>query len=241
MVAMSSLGATRRGAAVMSLRPRVVGDWREDTRWHRRMFSQARFRWTAEDVLQIASTATRGRLDFTTMTHLLELDQAAASVFDYADLVRLSMAGQIRDVRAAFGPAWLDVLADVHLSEEEVRLILAAAPRGEPSESSIVAGDVRRVLHGLPLPNPLTQIWELRQLQGMYVAAHGVLEDTFADLVHEVADRVPMSAVAVMTSCQTALRLEARLEQQRADRGGPGDPRRSTTQHFPSLKVTSAS
>ncbi len=217
---------------------RNVMDWREDTRWHRRMFAQSRFRWTPQDALRVASRFSGGRLEFTTVKHLVLLDQAATDLFDYTDTVRLSLAGPVRAARDAFGPSWLTVLPDVGLTEIEARLILAA---GSVHLDEPVSGDVSRVLRDLPLPNPLTQIWEIRQLQGMYLAAHGVLEDTFADLITELSERVPLSLLAARTSSLTARRLEQRLETQAAARGGPLDPRRRTEQRFPALVMSPAS
>jgi hypothetical protein len=211
-------------------RPRAVADWVDDARWHRRMYGQSRFRWVAEDAIGIAMRSSRGRLEFTTTRHLTVLDDCLGALQTHTDQIRLAMARPLREVRTTYGPRWEQALEVVDMAELDARIIIWSAVGVRPEQ--MTHADVRRALRGLPLPNPLTEVWELRQVHGMYLAAQAILEDTFCDLVLELEQRTPLHLLAPMTSSRTAGQLRFRVGEQREARGGPDDDRRRPAQRY---------
>jgi hypothetical protein len=211
-------------------RPRAAADWAADARWHRRMYAQSRFRWVTEDAIGIATRFVRGRLEFTTTRHLTVLEESLGRLMTHADQIRLAMAGPLREVRTTYGPGWGEALEVVDVSELDARIIIWSAVGARPH--ALTNADVQRAVRGLPLPNPLTEVWELRQVHGMYLAAQAVLEDTFCDLVGELTARSSLEVLAPLTTSGSARQLQLRITEQREARGGPDDPRRRPEQRY---------
>ena len=211
-------------------RERLPADWREDVLWHRQMYRQSRFRWAPENATNIAMQTTRGRLEFSTPKQLATLERQRMELLGYTDQVRLAMAAPLREARRAFGPRWGTALALVGMPTMDARIITWSAVGATPSQ--VTNADVRRVLHGIPLPNPLTEVWELRQLHSMFEAAGDLLEDAVCDLVLELRERQGLAALAPLTVSGIADQLRMRVERQRDRRGGPGDGRRVPQQQY---------
>jgi hypothetical protein len=80
--------------------------------------------------------------------------------------------------------------------------------------------EAKRALRGIPLPNPFSQVWELRQMHGMYAAADNILEDTFCDLATELAEELGWDSIVPLTVIhRTGNGVRLRVEQQRREPG----------------------
>jgi hypothetical protein len=208
----------------------------DDVYWHRRMYSQSRFRWVTENATSIALRYTRGRLEFSAPGHLPALDHYRMDLETYVWAVRMVMAPPLRESRAVYAGSWSQALETIDMTEPEARAITWAAVGVTTSDA--VTRDVARVLRGFPLPNPLTEVWELKQLLGMYEAALGLLEDAVCDLVvelqptHPLAHLAHLAHLAPLTLSRTAEQLQLRVDDQRRERGAPGDPRRIPVQRY---------
>lgn len=211
-------------------RERLPADWYEDVLWHRQMYRQSRFRWAPENATNIAMRTTRGRLEFSTPGQLATLERQRMELLGYTDQVRLAMAVPLREARKAYGPRWGSALALIGMPTIDARIITWSAVGARPDQAT--NADVRRVLHGIPLPNPLTEVWELRQLHSMFEAAGDLLEDAVCDLVMELRDHHGLTALAPLTVSGIADQLWMRVERQRDKRGEPGDRRRVPQQQY---------
>lgn len=205
-------------------------DWLEDMAWHRRMYRQSRFRWVPEDPLSIALTWTRGRLEHKTVAHLQTLDVQLCDLRDFAAGIDDAMTPLLRQARrhsAASG--WSEGLALVGLSATDAdKLCRRTAKPGGAGHP-----ETRRALRGFPLPNPWSQVWELRQVRNMYAAAEAIMEDVFCDLTLELHPTHGWLSLAEVTLQHlTANQLQLRVQDQRETRGEPGDPRRIPEQRY---------
>lgn len=200
--------------------------WLDDVRWHKQMFRQSRFQWDAHDVLRIVTGSTGGQLDFTTVAHLRRLQSSQDQVCDFSAQCQVAMAEPLGRARSRLGWEWTTEVLGLTVVECTMALALAGGTGQEPPND-----EVRRVLRQLPLTNPVTQAWELKQLWRLHEAARDVLEDAICDLLVELLAGHPSDELKRATGPLTgspALRVEcARLE-----RGGPGDPRRIPRQRF---------
>ena len=219
-------GAMTAAAALL----REPSDWLEDMTWHRRMYDQSKFRWVPEDPMSIALTWTKGRIEFTTARHLRQLDFQLQALREYAAGIQDAMLdplalAQQRCTRQDY-QAGLELVGMTHTDVEILRhSALGGRIRNHP--------EARRALRGIPLPNPFSQVWELRQMHGMYAAADDILEDTFCDLAEDLAtERGWDSLVPLTVRHYTGNGIRLRVEQQRRNRGLPGDPRRRVEQRY---------
>jgi len=205
-------------------------DWIEDMTWHRRMFSQSHFRWVPEDPMSIALTWTRGRCAYSTPGQLRRLDEQLLSLRDYSAGIDDAMIEPLADAKRRSRPAdYTAGLQLVGMTPTDVAIIRHSALSGRVTHHREAA----RALRGIPLPNPFSQVWELRQMRGMYAAAENLLEDTFCDLAVELMPAQGWDNLAKMTLYhRTSRTLQARIQEQRETRGGPGDPRRLPEQRY---------
>lgn len=207
---------------------RAPEDWLEDMTWHRRMYDQSKFRWVPEDPIAIALHWTRGRLEFTTPGHLRRLDVQLHALRDYAAGIQDAMLDPLELARQRCRD-YAAALQLVGMTQVDVDIIRYSALGGRVRNHP----EARRALRGIPLPNPFSQVWELRQMYGMYSAADDILEDTFCDLASELASERGWDDLAPLTLYHhTGRGLEMRVEQQRRARGLPGDPRRRVEQCY---------
>lgn len=211
---------------------RTPADWVEDLTWHRRMFGESHFRWVPEDAYTIALRYTRGQVVHETPTQLGRLDTRIAELQLYIGELDAAVGVALTVARMRLGgDRWVAARDLVGLSDMEARMLLGTR---RPEDRIDPNADARRALRGWPLPNPLTQAWELRQMAGMYRAAENVLEDTLADLVLELVDRHRDWTVlaSLLTLTRYSRSLRRRVDDQRAARGEPGDPRRLPLQRY---------
>lgn len=208
---------------------RSAADWIEDMAWHRRMFRQSRFRWVPEDPMSIALAWTRGRLEYQTVADLRFLDARLGELREFASGVDDAMLAPLREAEARCSEEeWQSGLRLVGLAPRDVRVLRYSAPR-----EIVPHRDAMRALDGIPIPNPFSQVWELRQVRSMYRAAEDLLEDTFCDLVLELEPARGWAYLADQTLLHTSARtLQQRVEDQRSARGEPGDARRTPVQHY---------
>lgn len=211
---------------------RDPADWVDDMRWHRRMYRESRFRWVAEDAMSLALAWTRGRVEFTTPGHLRRLDLQLLDLSTYAAGIRHAMLDPLDEARARCTAADYD--AGLHLigmTRRDVDVLRHASLAG----TGRVHGhpEALRAMRGIPLPNPYSQVWELRQMDAMYAAAGDILEDALCDLAVELAPRQGWGNLAPLTvSHRMPGSLQRRVEQQRQEHGEPGDPRRRRAQRY---------
>lgn len=216
-------------APAADLAGRGPEEWLEDVRWHRRMYAQSHFRWVPEDAMHIAMQYTRGRLLFETPAHLRRLDQQVMELRGWKSEITDAIARPLVEARSRYGrAAWEDALATIGLTEYDARVIVGTAVSKRPDLNP----DVRRALRGFPLPNPLTRVWELRQMESMYQGADNLLEDALCDLVVELAPRHGWGNLAALTLDRYDRQLIWRVQTQREERGELGDPRRAPRQNY---------
>jgi len=215
---------------VPAVQERTVEEWVDDVRWHRRMYRESHFRWAPEDPALIFLDYTRGRCVFETPAHLRFLDARQERLQGWMAQIRNAMAKPLREARTwCPQPVWNEGLKLIGLTERDVRIIIGVAGVSpDPSANR----DVKRALRGFPLPNPFTQVWELRQMHAMYQAADNMMEDTLVDLLLELEPRRGWDNLADFTVCGHPEPLKTRVKAQRAQRGELGDPRRLPAQHY---------
>lgn len=208
---------------------REPADWIEDMTWHRRMFRQSHFRWVPEDPMSIALTWTRGRLVHETPHHLRLLDNQLSALRGFACGIDDAMLGPLADAkRRCTTGTWKAGLELVGLTPRDIEVLRHGAPAEIAPHQ-----EAKRALRGIPLPNPFSQVWELRQMRSMYAAAENLLEDVICDLAIELAPDQGWHNISQVTRFHRSARaLQHRVEAQRAERGEPGDPRREPLQRY---------
>lgn len=209
-----------------------VTDWLQDTWWHRRMFGQSMFRWVPEDAMHVLLEHTRGRCVFETPGHLRVLEQHQQNLREWIgqidDAICLELSAARRQLPQHSWPVALAMTGFTPLEAGRImRRRASAAPPANP--------DVRRALHGIPLANPLTHAWELRQVWGMYRAVDNMLEDLCCDLAVELERTHGLDRLASLTTDRSPDQLRWRIERQRDHRGEPGDARRRPLQTYEPL------
>lgn len=200
--------------------------WLEDLRWHKQTFRQSRFQWDAHDVLRVVTGSTGGQLDFITVNHLRQLQSSQDQVCDFSAECQVAMAGPLRQARSTLGLERTAEILGLSVGECNMALALAGGAMQEPPN-----GEVHRVLRQLPLTNPVTQAWELKQLWRLHEAAREVLEDTICDLLVELLAQHPAEELRKATGPSTSTPA-LRVERARLERGEAGDPRRTPRQRF---------
>lgn len=217
---------------VSALAIREPADWVEDMTWHRRMFRQSKFRWVPDDAMSIALSWTRGRLVYDTPAHLRLVDEQLLALKGFACGIDDAMLAPLTEARQRSGSAdWKAGLELVGLTPLDIEILRHSAlstPRDAPLHR-----EARRAIHGIPWSNPFSQVWELRQMRGMYAAAENLLEDAFCDLALELAPEQGWHNLSQLTLRHRSARtLQHRVEDQRVTRGEPGDPRREPVQRY---------
>jgi hypothetical protein len=194
------------------------------------MFGQSSFRWVPEDPMEIALNWTRGRLVYETPGHLRLLDNQIIALRDFAAGIDDAMAKPLGDAHQRCTPGdYRAGLELVGLTSRDVSVLRHGAIGTKTAEHP----EARRAVYGLPWSNPFTQVWEMRQMRGMYTAAENLLEDLFCDLVIELAPRQGWDNLARLCRFHwTTQSLEDRVEAQRTARGPVGDPRRLPAQRY---------
>lgn len=199
------------------------------------MFGESMFRWVPEDAVTIALRWTRGRVVHETPGHLRTLDRQISALGDYASPIDAAMLDLINAATATGdldkGIALLGLTPQQFTTER----LIALSARHDPKHP-----EIRRALRGIPFANPFNRLWELQQMRAMYIAAQNLLEDAFCDLVVELA---PTQGWDYLAGLQQRMAfpglLRGRVDQQREERGEPGDPRRRPEQRYrPRLHIS---
>lgn len=224
-------GVSLDHAPVMTVPPRGPGDWVEDMYWHRRGFNQSKFRWRPEQARHIALVWARGRCSFETPGHLRRLDAQLLQLREYTGQIQDAMAPELREARSKLGrPQWTEGLKLLDLTPADADFIIITAHRLDPHNQH---PQVRRALRGIPLPNPFSRVWELRQVHALHRAAVDLLEDEVCDLASSLAPRHGWDNLAALTTDRIGWQLERRVNEHLETRGLPEDPRRHPGQRFP--------
>jgi|SRR5664279_1224874 len=220
------------GATPQRITSTTPDEWLEDAAWHRRMYNQSHFRWLPEDAMKVATQYTRGRVLFETPEQLNTLQVQLKRLRDWNSQIRDATAQRLMIVQNAMTKEeWGSALTIMGLSEREVRAIESGV-LDELVDSEYANTDVKRALRGFPYTNPLTQVWELRQMEGMHQAADDLLEDTLCDLVGELQPQHGWSYLATLTMDGGPRQLKERVRCQRVKRGELGDDRRLPRQTY---------
>ena len=173
--------------------------------------------------IAIALTWTRGQLIYDTPRHLRLLDEQILALRDYAAGIDDAMIAPLAEAKRRCSPAdWKAGLELIGMTPLDIEIIRhSGMGKVKPHR------EAKRALRGIPLPNPFSQVWGLRQMRGMYAAADDILEDAFCDLAVELAPTQGWDYLAGLCICnRTARTLQARVQMQRDARGELGDPRR---------------
>lgn len=208
---------------------RAPEDWLEDVHWHRRMYRQSHFRWVPEDPMGIALSWTRGRVLYETPGHLRVLDARRHALHEFATGIDDCMVGPLNLAEQQCGPRqFRDGLELIDMTLDHMTLLRFFAPREVKPHREAV-----RALRGIPLPNPFSQVWEMRQMRSMYQAAEDLLLDVYCDLILELAPSHGWHALAQLgKDNRSEPALRAVVADQRQRRGEPGDPRRAPQQRY---------
>lgn len=179
----------------------------------------------------IALSYTRGRLTFDTPGHLRFLDEQGLAVRDFAGRIDDVIAAHIREgIRTGGERLAQDCLTVIDISPLDAAMLEFGA-----SSVGRILPEVARVQHDVPLPNPFTLVWELRQLRSMYTAADHLIEDAYCDLAMELHNDAGLNwgrLAQVTPTCYDGDTVKARVQTQREARGDPGDLRRKPQQRY---------
>lgn len=210
--------------------------WVDDLSWHRGRFGESAFKWTHEDALAIATRFTRGTGEFTTIGDLHRLRRYHYELTQYylscqhalgATLIEIRDALKLPDDHAA---ADLLVMHPVHAAQS-VYLYNRARRLGEPLGNTDTE-QIRTMVSKMLFRSPLMLAWELKQLWDLHVAAERIVEDTIIDLAVELEGTVPDQELVAALDTYTVVALHRRIQDQREERGEPGDPRRTVHQVY---------
>ena len=178
--------------------------------------------------MAIALNWTKGRVEFTTPGHLRFLDAQLHALRYYANGIQDAMLEPLALARERCSD-YRDGLELIGMTKTDVNIIRYTALGGRVRNHP----EAKRALRDIPQHNPFSQVWELRQMHGMYAAANNILEDTFCDLATELAEDIGWDSIAPLTVIhRTGHGVRLRVELQRRERGLPGDPRRRVEQRY---------
>ncbi|MGB3828236.1 MAG: hypothetical protein WA962_05615 [Ornithinimicrobium sp.] len=150
------------------------------------------------------------------------LDQQLADLIEFTGQIEDAMAMPLAEGEARRSEDWETGLLLMGLTQREVDEI-----RWRVSHSPAVSNaEANQALRGWPLPNPYSQVWELRQVHAMWSAAVDILEDTVCDLISELAPRHGWGNLAFLIASRNGEEVQDRVLRQRERRGEVGDARR---------------
>ena len=164
--------------------------WHWDLQWHRENWEQSRMKWGPENVTDIISAYTNGRLEFTTARDLSYLARVAININAHADLLLVNIYPHLaRALREAPAPDNggdpATTLAQAWCIDEGHGVLTCI--RDHPHTERNNHSDY--VLDGLgPRANPLIAGWELLQHWHMWDSAHQLALNTHALLTWELID-----------------------------------------------------
>ena len=206
--------------------PALAAAWRDDLLWYRQAYRPAKVRWLPERIADLATSATGGQLDFTTLADLALLSRYQQPLHQMVAQLRAGatpLLDQARDVLG--GPGWIPVAHAVDMTPRECAEAVDSAWRvAVKAEARAVIGRALAIARG-PYTNPLVQLWELRQMWLGYEAAAAILEDALCALVVELKTSHPLEDLALAAGEKDVAALEMRIYRARRERRGPdGQP-----------------
>lgn len=199
------------------------------------MYQQSKFRWAPEQPMAIVLKFTRGRLVYDSPGDLLALNRQWEALARVADQMDDAIVPLMLRAKLDCTPAhWLAGLELTGFTQRDLDILYFHHPMRQTAwDRPPPSPQVRRALRGIPVPNPFSQVWELRQMRSLYQAAEDLLEDVWCDLVAELAPRHGWDYLAQLSPRPgPAADLERSIELHRRDRGEPGDSRRSPEQRY---------
>ena len=206
-------------------------EWWTDFFWHRAMFRQSYNRWSPEDVYNLLLQSTRGQLEFATVKDMQLLLQIQWDAARYEELYRRVMVGELYTIHRYFlkDPDRAMIYSAMGFERWEPSFLLRPTT-GTPLDPRSLP-DTRAALREWPSQNPISRLWEFRQVQLMVVAVLDQLMDVQMDLAQELAPRIGWDIIRSITKTV----CPATLASHREERGEPGDPRRHPKQTFAPL------
>ena len=206
--------------------------WWWDFFWHRAGFRQSYNKWGPAQVTTTLLGFTHGRLEFTTVRHLRLLDDIHTQATGYERLVRRSMVYDLKMIQTyyLYKDSVAEVFDELAIPPMEVEYLLS--PMTGTSIDPRSFPDAAIALSDFPSQNPLSRVWELRQIQSLMMAVLDQIYDLRVDLTRELGERIGDHTVSLLPGAIRRSALDAHHE----DRGDPGDPRRRIpTQTYPPL------
>lgn len=205
--------------------------WWYDFYWHRHGFGQSYNKWGPEEVTATLLGFTRGRLDFTTVHHLEQLEAIHMHATGYERLVRRCMVDDLRMLEQYF--FYVDSIDEAYnaLGIDKIERQYLLSPFTGPAIKPRSFVDAANALKHFPSQNPLSRVWELRQIQALMIEVLEQILDLRADLTRELDERLGEHVVALLPGALSKFDKNAQLD----ERGHPGDPRRIPEQTYPPM------
>lgn len=189
-------------------------EWVDDALWHRRGYNQSLCVWTTEDAVRLALRYTSGKVLHEGVGDLRGLNRSIFDLMSDTWMVKALIAGRLRRI-VDTAPTREGIATAVQLlglGLEDALRIKNQKLSGTPNR------DVLQALEGLPYRNPITEAWELLQVQGLYEAAGDLLENAYVDEATSLAERAGIETIAAQTDDASAGALTARIRLNREDR-----------------------
>lgn len=206
---------------------RAPSEWVDDLRWHQHMFQRSWFRWVPEDPLTLVLSWTDGRLEYQSLSHLTWAQGRLHQLSSYAGGIDREITRCLVVARETCAPSqWTAGLELMQLDPPPNSL------SNSPYQAQGPSAEVRRIQRHVPLLNPMTTVWELRQMRSLYHCAEDLLDDVICDLALELHPEHGWSALQEALGPPQGRDLYERVQLQRARRGEPGDPRRRSSQRY---------
>lgn len=206
---------------------RSFDEWVDDALWHRRGYGQSMWVWTNEDAVKLALRYTSGKVLHEGVSDLRTLNRQIWELAGDTQMVQSLIAERLRRiVDAAPGREGLaDAVSLLGLQLQDALRIKNRKPTGTPNR------DVERALEDLPYRNPITEAWELLQVQGLYQAAADILENAYCDEASALSDAAGLTVIGEQLDDASAAALLARIRMNHEDR----HTRQVMTQQYPPI------
>lgn len=197
-------------------------EWWTDFFWHRVMFKQSVFQWAAEDVLGNVLRLLGSRTEFSKPQHLVLVRDVHEQVMDAELLICRAMLHEMNTITSYWGSgeARKQIYDQIGFQGWEAEeLALGARFPLDPHELALTQQDMR----GWPSQNPISRLWELRQIQTYHLSVSEQLDALRYELGMELSEWMPAAALAAIDKFATPIMQRAYVEA----RGEAGDPRRA--------------
>ena len=211
--------------------------WLDDVRWHRETYKESQFKWWDIDVMRVVTANTGGKLDFTTLEDLRQLQTWRYELCSFTGLCQRGMAPPLREAHMLWN-SWEPIAQVVGLTPLECAQTVYL-DNIFPADQGTRPAPVQRInksVAGMVFGNPLIHIVEMKQMWRMYAEAVDMHDDTICDLAEELQDKHSAEDIAHAAGMAHSIGFGHRFAAIRQSRGGPGDPRRIPTQRAAAMR-----